>query len=281
MKRLIVFILTAVFSGFIPIAAFPGVFDGSQPLLCAVIETFECSAGMECERGFAQSIDLPQFLRIDCKKKEISGTLENGRVKTTKIENMKPVADRLILHGVEEGVGWSIAIMEKSGKMVLSAAGESVGFTVFGACAPISEVGPEAVSASVYEPEQFELIWSALQIDKKLLFAEAILLTDQESNAFWPIYEAFQNDLKTIAAATFTLLGTYAAKYGELSDDDAGSLLNEYLDIEEKRVTLKKSYVKKLEDVLPKKKLMRYFQLENKIEATLKYELARNIPLAE
>ena len=79
------------------------------------METFECSAGMECERGFAQSIELPQFIRIDFKKKEISGALETGLVKTTKIENIKPVADRLILHGVEEGMGWSIAIMEKTG----------------------------------------------------------------------------------------------------------------------------------------------------------------------
>jgi len=33
--------------------------------------------------------------------------------------------------------------------------------------------------------------------------------------------------------------------------------------------------------VLPEKKVARYYQLENKIQAVLTYELAKNIPLVE
>ena len=42
--------------------------DGSKLMLCAAIETFECGTGVECQHGTAQSINLPQFLKIDFKE---------------------------------------------------------------------------------------------------------------------------------------------------------------------------------------------------------------------
>ena len=44
---------------------------------------------------------------------------------------------------------------------------------------------------------------------------------------------------------------------------------------------LKRSYVPKLEKVIPGMKVARYIQIENKIRAIGKYELASNIPLVQ
>ena len=57
-----------------PYGAVAGDFDGSQPLLCASMDIIECDAGAECFRVTAQSINAPQFLRIDFKKKSIRAT---------------------------------------------------------------------------------------------------------------------------------------------------------------------------------------------------------------
>ncbi len=43
-------------------------------------------------------------------------------------------AGELILHGVEAGRGWSMAITEAAGRMVVTASGDEVAFVVFGAC---------------------------------------------------------------------------------------------------------------------------------------------------
>ena len=67
---------------FLPLKAMSGTFDGSQPVICAVTETHECGEGVECERGLAESINLPQFILIDFKKKTISGTLPKAGVST-------------------------------------------------------------------------------------------------------------------------------------------------------------------------------------------------------
>ena len=53
------------------------------------------------------------------------------------------------------------------------------------------------------------------------------------------------------------------------------------LDIENDEVALKKKIVPKLERDLPAIKIARYLQIENKIRALIKYELAAEVPLAE
>jgi hypothetical protein len=109
-------------------------FDGSKPLLCATIETFECGFGIECRRGTAQSVNFPQFLKIDFKEKKISGTRESGEVLTTKIENMERGDGKLVLQGTENNKGWNMLINEATGKMTITASDDQVGFVVFGAC---------------------------------------------------------------------------------------------------------------------------------------------------
>ena len=119
-----------------PLSVAAGDFDGSKPLLCAVIDTFECWPDGECQWGKAESINIPQFLRINFKKKIISGTRESGEVRTTKIENMARIDGKLILQGVQSGKAWSMVIMESNGKTTLTASDGQAGFVVFGACTP-------------------------------------------------------------------------------------------------------------------------------------------------
>jgi hypothetical protein len=45
-------------------------------------------------------------------------------------------------------------------------------------------------------------------------------------------------------------------------------------------VALKRAYLPRLGKVLPAKKVARYIQIENKIRAVLKYDLAQQSPLA-
>lgn len=47
-----------------------------------------------------------------------------------------------------------------------------------------------------------------------------------------------------------------------------------------KSIKLKKSYLSKFDAVIPGKKVMTYYQLENKIGAVIRFDLAGEIPLA-
>jgi hypothetical protein len=66
-----------------------------------------------------------------------------------------------------------------------------------------------------------------------------------------------------------------------MTDQKAQALTQDYLALETARVKLLQSYVPKFSKVLGNMKTARYLQLENKISAVLKIELAANIPLVK
>jgi len=106
-------------------------------------------------------------------------------------------------------------------------------------------------------------------------------LTESEAKGFWPVYEEYQKDLAAINQRTVKLIESYAADYrtNTLTDEKAKKLVDELVAIEQAEAGLKASYVPKLSKVLPMKKVARYLQVENKVRALVKYELAGNIPL--
>ena len=122
-------------------AAFAGDFDGSKPMICAVMDIVECQPGGKCQQITAEEASIPNFFKINVKNKKISGVLADGSKRITQIEHIEKVDGKVIIQGAEDGVegvrdgvGWSGAIAEDTGKMVVTASGDEVGFVMFGAC---------------------------------------------------------------------------------------------------------------------------------------------------
>lgn len=128
-----------------------------------------------------------------------------------------------------------------------------------------------------------DILRQKLKADKKLLVAANMDLSDAEGKAFWPVYDAYQADLKKLNDRMAKAIVDYADAYnkGPVPNETAKKLLGEMLDIDAAEVNLKKSYVPKLEAVLPEAKVARYIQIENKIRAAVRYELAGAIPLVK
>jgi hypothetical protein len=57
--------------------------------------------------------------------------------------------------------------------------------------------------------------------------------------------------------------------------------MDEVLAIEESEVKLRKTYAEKLSGVLPAKLVARYLQIETKIRAAVRFDIAEQIPLIE
>jgi len=128
-----------------------------------------------------------------------------------------------------------------------------------------------------------QILAQKIKADKKLVVAANMQLTEAEAKGFWPVYDAYQKDLQGINQRVGGAIKNYAAAYnkGPVSDETAKKLINEAIAIEDAEVKLKASYVPRLEKVIPGMKVARYIQIENKIRAIIKYELAANIPLVQ
>jgi hypothetical protein len=128
-----------------------------------------------------------------------------------------------------------------------------------------------------------QILVQKLKADKKLLVAGNLELTDAESKGFWPLYDMYQKDLQQVNERLGKTISEYAEAYnqgkGTIANDTAKKLLNDVIVVEEKEVVLKREYADKIGKVLPAAKTARYIQIENKIRAIIKFELAQQIPL--
>jgi len=136
-----------------------------------------------------------------------------------------------------------------------------------------------SVSAQEKPADNMQVVLEKIRADKKLLVAENMQLTEAESKAFWPVYDQYQNELFLLRTRTAKLIKDYAEAYDKMTNDTAKKLLDELVSIEALGPKLRQAYLPKFRKVLPETKVVRYYQIENKINAALMYELAANIPL--
>ena len=129
--------------------------------------------------------------------------------------------------------------------------------------------------------DNMQILRDKIKADKKLVVATNMELTESEAKSFWPVYEQYQKDLQSINRRIAGLLESYAADFRSksLSDDKAKKLIDEALAIEQSEANLKSTYAPKLSKALPVIKVARYLQIENKIRAVVKYDLAQGVPL--
>ena len=128
-----------------------------------------------------------------------------------------------------------------------------------------------------------QILLDKVKADKKLVVASNMELTEDEQKSFWPIYEAYQRDLMGINERLGRAIAAYADAYNknQLTDDVATKLTTEALAIDQDEINLRKTYATRLIKVLPAKKVARYLQIENKIRAAIRYDLAVGIPLVQ
>ena len=116
-------------------------FDGSEPLVCSFGQALECDHGTDCRVVTHESIDAPDFVKLDFRKKELVSTTageDSGpdEMTVTDLETF------LVVQGVQGSghgntLGWSISIDQSNGRMVAAGAGENAAFVIYGACTPL------------------------------------------------------------------------------------------------------------------------------------------------
>jgi hypothetical protein len=154
--------------------------------------------------------------------------------------------------------------------------------TIAIALALIVTFGVAVQSVSQDKPaDNMQILRDKIRADKKLVVATNMELTESEAKGFWPIYEQYQKDLQKINQRVANLLESYADDFRRksLTDDKAKKLINEATAIDQAEANLKSTYAPKLSKVLPIIKVVRYLQIENKIRAVVKYDIASGVPL--
>jgi Spy/CpxP family protein refolding chaperone len=118
-----------------------------------------------------------------------------------------------------------------------------------------------------------------IQTDKKGIVAKSMILTAEEEKKFWPLFDQFQRELAPVQSSYTRAVLDFVAAGGTVTDANAKRLAEQVLKADVEEARLHEKHFKQLLTVLPAHKAARYAQIESKIEAVVRYEAAKAIPL--
>ena len=137
-RRILVFVASTF-----GVTAIAADFDGSEPLTCSLGQVVECDAGSACRAVTHESVDAPDFLKVNFRRNEVTPTVAGEDGLPGGIDNIVDLDNNIVLQGIQGGtdgirdtLAWSMSISHETGAMVLTGSGENAGFVVFGACTP-------------------------------------------------------------------------------------------------------------------------------------------------
>jgi hypothetical protein len=136
-----------------------------------------------------------------------------------------------------------------------------------------------SIPASAQVATDVALTRAQIQKDRQTIIAGAMHFTEDESLAFWPAYRDYRLDMARVGDRLVKVITEFAASDAKLNDEQATRLLNEYLSLKAKEVSVRQKHVSLFRKILTPVKVTRFFQLENKLDAVVNYELAAAIPL--
>src|SRR5579884_3443429 len=96
-----------------------------------------------------------------------------------------------------------------------------------------------------------EVARANMQADKATIVSAAMQFSDQEGAAFWPIYREYEHQRSTLDDARVSVIKEYTEKYPKLTDAEAKDMAERMFDFDSRLATLKKTYYKKFNKVLP------------------------------
>jgi len=126
-----------------------------------------------------------------------------------------------------------------------------------------------------------DVLLDAIRSNRKALVAVNLKLTDDEAAKFWPVYDRYQTEINALGDRLVGVIQDYSAHFSDLSNDKAMKLVDDYLAVEADRVKVKRAYVDEFAKALPGRKVARFYQIENKMDAVIRYQLAATIPVVE
>ena len=128
--------------------------------------------------------------------------------------------------------------------------------------------------------DQSELLISQIQTDKRAIVLSALQLTDPQVQAFTPIYDEYQREMKDLFGRGSEIINKFAANYGAMTDDAAKDIMKDFFEVRDDRNAILEKYAKKMQKALPATKVLQWLQVENKLNTLLDAEDAATIPVS-
>jgi hypothetical protein len=147
---------------------------------------------------------------------------------------------------------------------------------------PLFVVATEAQEATA-EPQELAAILATIQAGRKDTIRSEIYFTRNEAAAFWPAYDAYVLELQAVRDRRVKMIRRYLVAYneGSVSEEFALELIASDMAIKADVLSIRNKHMAIIQKILPPFKAARFYQLENKLDAEVNGQLARELPLID
>jgi hypothetical protein len=131
--------------------------------------------------------------------------------------------------------------------------------------------------------DYMQLLRNDFSTMKKDIVAKNMTFAEGEAAKFWPLYRDYERDTQALNDKVIAVVKEYAEHYNKqtVSDAYAQELYTRNLTLDKERIALREKYFKKFTEVLPAKLVVRFFQIDQKLQAAIAFKIADEIPVVE
>jgi hypothetical protein len=120
-----------------------------------------------------------------------------------------------------------------------------------------------------------------IQADRQAVVSDNMKLNDAQAAVFWPVYRDYRAELAKSGDRLVKLVSDYGANYATLTDAQATAMTAEMISIKKDILKTTEKFLPKFNAVLSPKMVMRYLQIENKLDTILMVSAVDGVPLAK
>jgi hypothetical protein len=120
-----------------------------------------------------------------------------------------------------------------------------------------------------------------LKKDKVSILTEMMALDPQEAAKFWPVYNDYDRALTKLGDERIVFIRLYADNYSSLSDETVTKIATGLMDVEGRRVELRKQYFPLMSQALTVKDAARWLQIESQMEKLIDLQILSSLPIVE
>ena len=140
-------------------------------------------------------------------------------------------------------------------------------------------LGLAAATEAQTVKDSLEASRQAVESQRRILVSGALPLTDAEADAFWPLYDAYEKERRPLDERANKLLADFLAGAATMTDAQAKAMVDEELNLEEARLKVRRTHFGRMVKAIPGRKVARFFQIDNKLDAAVRADVAKQIPL--
>ena len=126
--------------------------------------------------------------------------------------------------------------------------------------------------------QEIDLTVEIIEAEGRVLTQLMVLPAPHQEKEFWKVYESYRKKVDALDRRTAAVINEFAGTYGSLVHDQSKRLAREAAEIDKDRVAARKKCVRNLHRILTPKQVARFLQLESKIDAVVRLEMALLIP---